>query len=140
MTGWHQIVVVGNLGKDAVQKFTQAGKSFWVFSVAVTERSGDRDHRREFTTWYEVALWEDQATGVTEYLKKGKQVMVVGKPGSRAWKANDGTAMTTNTISARTVQLLGSSGSGRPDDGDWFAQQDAANYGDDGNVGGDMPF
>lgn len=121
MAGWHQIVVVGHLGKDATEHFTKQGKRFWVFSVAVSEKWGDREHRKESTTWYEVALWEEAGAGVVEFLKKGKQVMVVGKPGSRAWKANDGTAMTTNTISARTVQLLGRSGSGRPNEGDWFA-------------------
>jgi single stranded DNA-binding protein len=130
MAGFHQIVVVGNLGKDAVQHSTKQGKVFWTFSVAVTEKWGAADNRRESTTWYEAALWEDQGAGVVEFLKKGKQVMVVGKPGSRAWKASDGTAMSTNTITVRTVQLLGNSGGSRREEGDWFAQQDAMNYGD----------
>ena len=137
MAGFQQIVIVGNLGKDATQHHTKQGKAYWTFSVAVTEKWGAGENRREMTTWYEVALWDDWAESVAEHLKKGKQVMVVGKPGSRAWKAADGRPMTTNTISAKTVQLLGRVGSGRPQEGDWFAQQQEP---DDWVVDDSIPF
>lgn len=128
------------LGQGCSCPFDQTGQALLDVLHCRNGALGGRDNRRESTTWYEVALWEEQGAGVIDFLKKGKQVMVVGDPGSRAWKDKDGTPQSTNTISARTVQLLGRSGFNRPEEGDWFAQQDALNYAEETPAGGDIPF
>ena len=53
--------------------------------------------------------WTDR-TAIAQYLTKGKQVYVEGKPEVRAYQKNDGTAGASLSMTVREVQLLGGRG------------------------------
>ena len=44
MAGWHQTIVIGNVGRDPELRYTQSGAAVCSFSVAVTERWTDRQN------------------------------------------------------------------------------------------------
>ena len=80
-------MIIGNLGRDAEER-EHGGKKFLSFTVAVSEKSKDGN---ETTQWINVTT---NQVGLKDYLKKGKQVYVMGdqkndvyesKPDIRVW-------------------------------------------------------
>lgn len=70
------ITIIGNLGKQAEVRTTQNGRQYLNFSVAVNSKRNNEVK----TTWYEVLSFQEQhITKLTQYLRKGTQVVVVGE-------------------------------------------------------------
>jgi single-strand DNA-binding protein len=73
-----KIVIIGNLGQDALTRQTATGKTFYSFSVAVTEKySNQRGEEIEETMWFDCLTAN---TKIAQYLKKGKKVYIEGNP------------------------------------------------------------
>lgn len=68
-------VFIGNLGKDAELRSTQAGQQVCVFSVAATSRYKDKAK----TTWVRCDLWGKRAEALAQYLTKGLKVYIEGE-------------------------------------------------------------
>lgn len=108
MTGYQQIIVVGNIGKEAELKYLQSGQPFCNFSLAVNERwHNSAGEPQDKTTWFRVTLWGTLAENLHQYLIKGKQVMVVGSIDARAYVRDDGQTAASLELRARDVRLLG---------------------------------
>lgn len=106
---FQQLILVGNLGGDAELRYTSDGTPVSNFSLAVNRRWTNPDGSPgEETTWFRVAVWRKQAEAINQYLKKGRQVMVVGRVSARAYTAADGNPRASLDVTATTVQLLGS--------------------------------
>jgi single-strand DNA-binding protein len=132
---WHQTIVVGNLGRDPEMRYLQSGTGVCSFSVAVSESWNDRqtNERREKTTWYNVSAWGSLAETCNTYLKKGRQVMVIGTVDARGYTNNAGEAAASLDLRARTVQFLGNRGDdqeGGGQSGDEFAPPPTDNVND----------
>lgn len=109
MAGWSQTIIVGNVGRDPVLKYTQSGIAVCDFSVAVTRRFGGRDggERREKTYWFRVTCWRQLAEIANTYVKKGTQVMVVGTVEASAYLDKSGQPASSLELTADTFQMLG---------------------------------
>jgi single-strand DNA-binding protein len=106
MSGWHQTIIVGNLGKSPDGREVN-GKTVCNFSVAVSEVWNDRNgERQEKTTWYDVSVWGAQAVACYDHLDVGSQVMVIGNCAARAWQTEAGEARATLQLTAQRVQFL----------------------------------
>lgn len=122
MAGWHQTIIIGNVGRDPDMRYTPTNIPVCSFSVAVTERWTDKqsNERKEKTTWYRVTCWRQLAETAGQYVKKGMSIMVVGTVEARAYKNNAGEATATLELTASTFQFLGggmgASGSGEQGD------------------------
>lgn len=81
LVGW----AVGRLGKDADLRVVKeaSGKEVSVskFSMACDVGFGDR----EKTVWVDCTLWGKMAEGLTQYLRKGTQVVLSGDLDVHAW-------------------------------------------------------
>ncbi|MGQ9908476.1 MAG: single-stranded DNA-binding protein [Candidatus Flexifilum sp.] len=110
MAGFQQIIIVGNVGRDPEMKFFPDGNSVCNFSVAVTRRSTDRttQERKEETTWFRVNCWRQLAEIANQYVRKGTQVMIVGRLKARAYLDQSGQPQVSLDIEADQMQLLGS--------------------------------
>ena len=103
-----RLTIIGHLGNDAEVK--DLGQNQVInFSVAVSESyvSKQTNEKVTNTTWYEVAKWGNN-TAIAQYLKKGTQVLVEGKPTARAWQKEDASLVSVLGINALNVTLLGS--------------------------------
>lgn len=111
---YQQTIVVGNLGGDPELKYMQNGRAVCNFSVAVSESWTDKNtnERQEKTTWFRVAVWGNQAEACNNYLKKGRQVMVIGTVSARGYSDNNGDAKASLDLTARQVQFLNSGNNG----------------------------
>ena len=114
MGSMNRVVLIGNLGRDAELKYTQAGTPVSTVTMATTETWNDRDgNRQEKTEWHRVVLWSRTAEALNEYLVKGKQIAVEGRLQTREWTDKDGNKRYTTEIRADRVVLLGSGGDGQ---------------------------
>jgi single-strand DNA-binding protein len=105
---FQQLILVGNLGSDPELRYTADGTPVASFSVAVNRRwtKEDGSHGEE-TTWFRVSAWRKQAEIVNQYLKKGRQVMVVGRVSGRGYTAADGTPRASLDVTADTIKFIG---------------------------------
>jgi len=108
-----RIEIIGHIGQDAEVK--DFGENQVInFSVAVSESYINRQGEKvSNTSWYECAKWGNNIA-VAQYLKKGTQVFVSGKPQSRAWQKDDGTLVSNLGINVFSLQLLGSKNDNQP--------------------------
>lgn len=138
MSGWHQTIVVGNVGRDPELRYTQNGAAVTDFSVAVTESWTDNqtNERREKTTWYKVSVWGRQAESVKQYLAKGRQVMVIGTVEARAYMDKNNQPASSLDLRAREVRFLG----GRNDQGNGGMGNDGYDYQTPPDNLNDIPF
>lgn len=110
MSGYHQTTILGNVGKDPDAKYTQSGIAVTSFSVAVTEKFGSGDERKEKVTWYKVTCWRNLAEIAGQYVKKGAQIFVVGSVGVSAYLDKSGQPAASLELTATNFQLLGGRG------------------------------
>jgi len=105
--------IIGFCGQDAEVK--DFGENQVInFSVAVSESYTNRQGEKvSNTTWYECAKWGNN-TAIAQYLKKGQQVFVSGKPQARAWQKEDGTLVSVLGINVFSLQLLGAKNDNQP--------------------------
>jgi single-strand DNA-binding protein len=138
MAGWQQTIIVGNVGRDPEMQYTKTGQARTFFTVAVTRRWNDRqtNERREETTWFNVSVFGNQAENASQYIRKGTQVMVVGRVSARPYTNNNGENAASLDITADTFQLLGNRGDNQG------APQGGYDYGQGATQGGvdDIPF
>ncbi|QDY48757.1 single-stranded DNA-binding protein [Stenotrophomonas maltophilia] len=89
---------VGRIGRDAVTRFTQAGKAVTGWALAVDRGFGDNKQ----TVWLDCTLWGDRGQKLAEHIRKGDRLGVVGEIGTRE---HDG--KTYVTLDVKDVTLLG---------------------------------
>lgn len=132
---YQQITIVGNVGREPEMRYTPSGAAVCDFNVAVNERWTSDGQQQEKTTWFRVTCWNKLAEVVNQYVKKGRQVMVVGSIDASAWVGQDGEARATLELRAFTVKFLG----GRDDNGTGQQRQSADYAGPAPDIG-DIPF
>jgi single-strand DNA-binding protein len=89
---------VGRIGRDAVTRFTQAGKAVTGWALAVDKGFGENKQ----TVWLDCSWWGERGTKVADFIKKGDRLAVVGEIGTR-----DHDGKTYVTLDIRDVTLLG---------------------------------
>jgi single-strand DNA-binding protein len=99
---------VGRVGKDAVTRFTQAGKAVTGWSLAIDKGWGDNKQ----TIWLDCTLWGERGEKIAPNILKGDRLGVVGELGTRE---HDG--KTYVTLDVRDVTLLGNKPASSPDEG-----------------------
>lgn len=115
---YHKVIVVGNLGRDPEMRYTPDGTPVATFSLATNRRWTNPDGTSgEETIWFRVTCWRRLAETVTEYLAKGRTVLVEGRlqpdratGGPRVYQKQDGTYGAAYELTAETVRFLGGRG------------------------------
>ena len=140
---YQQITLVGNLGGDPEMRQTPSGVPVTNFSVA-TSRSwtGEDGQRQEKTVWFRIAAWERLAETCSQYLAKGRRVLVVGElEEPNVWTDDSGNARASLQVRARSVQFLSARAEGNA------TSEGQAAYGNgqhapspESNGGEDIPF
>lgn len=103
---YQQLMIIGNVGSDPELAYTPQGVARVSFSVAVNEKWGKGENRKETTTWFRVTAWREAAEAVSQYIKKGSKVLVVGKIGARGYINKEGEAAASLDLNATLVKFL----------------------------------
>ena len=105
---FQQCMIIGNLGRDPEMRYTPDGTPVTSFTVAVNRKWTGRDGGEgEKTWWFKVTCWRKLAETTNQFLKKGRQVMVIGEIDASAWSGQDGQPRATLELTAREVKFLG---------------------------------
>ena len=114
---YHQLIVVGHLGRDPEMRYTPEGTPVTTFSMASSRKWSNADgSQSEETVWFRVTVWRRQAETAAQYLRKGSLVLVEGrltpdKNGNpKIWTGQDGTPHANFEITADNVRFLGGRG------------------------------
>jgi single-strand DNA-binding protein len=117
---YHQIVLVGRLGRDPEMRYLPNGNPVTNFSVATDRRYTDSNGEPvKETAWFRVSVFGKQAENCNNYLHKGSSVLVEGRltvdpqsGGPRVWTRQDGTKGASFEVVANTVRFLSPRGEG----------------------------
>jgi len=96
------IRVTGNLTKDPELKFASSGIAYARFGLADTykDKSGE-----ENTTWYDVVVFGDNATNLSDSVRKGNRVTVSGRFSTKEFERKDGTKGLACEITADDISV-----------------------------------
>lgn len=116
----NQVIIVGNLTRDAELRYTPSGAAVSRFGVAVNERFRSRSGEdQERTHFVDVTAWRELAEATGE-LKRGDGVFVIGRLVNDSWTDKEGNKRFSTKLEAQRVEFLtrgpGSGGAGtRPE-------------------------
>jgi single-strand DNA-binding protein len=109
MGTWNQATVIGNVTRDCELKYTTSGAAVANLTVVTndvwTDKSGQRQEKAQF---HRVVIFGKSAESLAEFLKRGKQVAVIGRLQTREWE-KDGQKRFSTAIVGDRIVLLGSS-------------------------------
>jgi single-strand DNA-binding protein len=109
---FQQCMIIGNVGRDAELSYTPQGIAVAKFTVAVNKVTGRGETKQEKTIWFRVTMWREKAENLSQYVKKGNQIMVSGEIDVSVFTNKDGQPAATLELTANQVQLLGNRGDG----------------------------
>lgn len=107
-----QLIIVGNLGADAVVKEAN-GKKFVSFNVAHTERwTDDQGVIHDTTQWVGCALSGDGGN-LLQYLRKGTSIYAIGRVKTRVYSSEQARGFVAGLdLNVQHIELIGA----RPDE------------------------
>jgi single-strand DNA-binding protein len=109
---YQQVILVGNLGNDPELKSTPDNVPYCHFRLAVNRRwQAASGEKKEKTLWFRVTAWRKQAEIATQFLTRGKPVMVVGEIEEvRPYLDRKGEAAVALEVTAQVIKLLPAEG------------------------------
>ncbi|MFN7804521.1 MAG: single-stranded DNA-binding protein [Planctomycetaceae bacterium] len=115
MASFNKVILVGNLTRDPQVKRTPAGQSVAELGLAVNRSWWDKqaNQKREETTFVDVTLWGRDAEVASEYLSKGRPVLIEGRLQYDTWEDKQtGQKRSKLRVVCERMQLLGGRGEG----------------------------
>ncbi len=112
--GFNKVILMGNLTRDPELRYTPQGTAVADLRLAVTtSRGGRNQERKEETLFIDVTVWDRQAENCSEYLAKGRSVLVEGRLILDEWEDRESGAKRSKLrVVANTVQFIGGRGEG----------------------------
>ncbi len=109
---YQQTTIVGNLGSDPEMRYTASGVPVTSFNVAVNRSwTNQEGQRQDKTTWFRVTAWRKLAETASQYLSKGRQVLIVGEiEEPEVWVDREGNNRASLNLTAFTIKFLGTRG------------------------------
>lgn len=103
---YQQVIIVGNVGRDAEIKYTPQGVAVCDFSVAVNKVTGKGESRKEKTTWFKVTVWRERAEVAGQYVRKGMKIMCIGEIDVHAYVDKSGDPRGSLDLTANDFKFL----------------------------------
>lgn len=104
---FNQVILIGNLARDPELKTIPSGQSVASFAVATNRTWQDANgETQEAADFHNIVAWGKLAELASQYLTKGRKVMVVGRLQTRSWEGEDGKKNYRTEIVANEVNFL----------------------------------
>ena len=106
----NHFVGIGRLTRDPEVRYTQSGKAYASFTLAIDRRkSGDGNPPADFIS---CVAWEKTAEIISQYVSKGQKIAVEGRIQTRSYEANDGTKRYVTEVVVNSMEFCDSKGGG----------------------------
>ena len=84
---FNKVILMGNLTSDPEQRSTPTGQTVTVFTLAVNRNyKGSDGERHEDTAFIECNAWGNAGSLISQYVSKGRQLLVCGRLQQRRWE------------------------------------------------------
>jgi single-strand DNA-binding protein len=115
MANLNKVLLLGNVTRDPEVRYTPKGSAVCDLGIAVNRAyTTDSGEKREEVTFVDVTLWGRTAEVASEYLKKGRPVLIEGRLQMDTWDDKQtGQKRSRLRVVAENMQMLG----GRPPSG-----------------------
>lgn len=109
MAGFNRVILIGNLTRDPELRYTPQGTAVADLRLAVTTvRGRSGSERKEETLFIDCTVWDRQAETCSEYLSKGRPVLVEGRLIEDQWQDKEtGERRSRIKVYVQNVQFLG---------------------------------
>lgn len=108
---FNQAIVMGNLTRDPELRTTPSGQSVASFAVATNRSWNDPSgERKDSVEYHDIVAWGKLGELVSNYLAKGRKVLVVGRLQTRNWEGQDGAKRQRTEIVATDINFVGGAG------------------------------
>lgn len=107
----NKVFLLGNLTRDPELRYTAQGTAVANFSIAVNRsyKASDGEFKKE-VNFFKIVVWGKTGENCSNYLSKGRPVLVEGRLQNRSYETQDGQKRTITEIVADNVQFLSSRG------------------------------
>lgn len=147
MGSFNKVILMGNLTRDPELRYTPQGTAVTDLSLAInTVRGGKGQDRKEETVFIDVTVWDKMAENCSEYLAKGRSVLVEGRLQEDRWEdRQSGEKRRKIKVVANNVQFVGGrddsgGGGGSSDRSKPTAPRNEQNLDNDFGDGEEIPF
>lgn len=104
MSAKNNCTFIGNLGRDAEQRFTQGGTAMLSFSLPISSGYGDNVK----TSWVRCTAFGKKAESrLVDFLKKGQQISVAGEISLNTYTNKEGIEKSSLELKVDDVALIG---------------------------------
>jgi single-strand DNA-binding protein len=88
MQGFNKVIIAGNLTRDPEMRYTPSGTAVAKLGLAVNRRWKDAqtNETKEEVTFVDVDAWGKQAELISQYLKKGRPILIEGRLKLDQWE------------------------------------------------------
>ena len=107
MNDTNKIILIGRAVRDPEMRYTPNGTAVTSFTLANNSSYGSGDNKKESVSYFDCVAWSKAAEIITEYLKKGKQILITGRLNQRSWKDSDGNNKSKIEIVVEEFQFIG---------------------------------
>ncbi len=104
MSTFNRITILGTLGNDPFLQATRNGRPYCRVSLATNSW---RKEGGESTTWHSVHLFGKNAETASQYLKKGRQILIEGRVESSRYKTPEGLDAWRTWVTAHHMTFVG---------------------------------
>jgi single-strand DNA-binding protein len=98
------ITIVGRVGQDPV-KLNGGGVRLRIVSNDRVKNDSTGSWDDKDTSWWTVKAWKNLAEQAVATLKKGQEVVIVGKIYEETWKDKEGNSRTSYDVNADTIAV-----------------------------------
>ncbi len=107
MISFNKVFLIGNLTRDPELRYTPGGTPVVSMRLAINTQFRDKSGERKVETCYvNVVAWNRQAELCSQFLSKGRRVLVEGRLQSRSWETSDGGRRSVIEVRADRIQFL----------------------------------
>ena len=107
MNDTNKVILIGRSVRDPELRYTPNGTAVTSFTLANNSSYGSGDNKKESVSYFDCVAWSKAAEIITEYLKKGKQILITGRLNQRSWKDSDGNNKSKIEIVVEEFQFIG---------------------------------
>jgi len=88
MANFNKVILVGNLTRDPELRYTPKGTAVARITLAVnrTYTAGECGEKKEEVSFVDVDVWGRQAEVISQYMKKGRPLLVEGRLKQDTWE------------------------------------------------------
>lgn len=103
----NQVVILGRTGRDPEVRMAGQNKVA-TFSLCTGGKYKTNDGREiDDTAWHNIVAWRNLADLAEKYIRKGSQLLVIGRLTYRKYTGNDGVERNVTEIIADKIELCG---------------------------------